>query len=573
MAGTLLTVCVLCAAATLRTGFGLHTINAIYGETIVIPCGIQEIIDNLLFGKWKYEQPGGTPEFVASRSAVKDTFKYDDVPEYNGRLNLSENYTLSISNARISDEKRFVCMLITADNVFEKQTTIKVFKQPSKPEIVNQAKFMETGKLNQLGECVAKDSYPDGNITWYRNSKVLVPVDGVVSMEWTKDKNSISGLHSMQSSLQYMATKEDINAQFTCIVTYYMPDGQESAVSEPALFNIYYPTEKVTIQVQSPKNTIKEGDNITLKCIGNGNPSPQEFLFYLPGQDEGIISSSAYTITDIRRNATGNYKCSLPDKNMIASTTVTVHYLDLSLIPSGEVTKQIGEALPVSCIPTASKNVSVIWMKDKSRILSQPSFKNLQYRDSGIYECETLLTAVDGLRKKKTLILTVEGKPQLKLSKKTNSDGKTKTITCHVDGFPKPEVHWSSLNNEMYINKTEETSFSNGKFSSKIIISPEDNITVTCIAENKLEKTTLSLNVSSISIPEQDEPNDKSGKYRCMVFLLPHQSSFMNFLRQSNFFMPLLLGLNQNVHESNEIKHGLKRLPSSCILTHKSLLL
>lgn len=42
------------------------------------------------------------------------------------------------------------------------------------------------------------------------------------------------------------------------------------------------PTEQVTIQVLPPKNAIKEGDNITLQCLGNGNPPPEEFMFYLP---------------------------------------------------------------------------------------------------------------------------------------------------------------------------------------------------------------------------------------------------------------------------------------------------
>lgn len=42
------------------------------------------------------------------------------------------------------------------------------------------------------------------------------------------------------------------------------------------------PTEKVTIQVLPQSSNIKEGDNITLKCSGNGNPPPQEFLFYIP---------------------------------------------------------------------------------------------------------------------------------------------------------------------------------------------------------------------------------------------------------------------------------------------------
>ncbi|XP_075051006.1 CD166 antigen isoform X1 [Mixophyes fleayi] len=507
-ASSFLTVCVLCAA-TLRTGFGLHTVSAIYGETINIPCG-QDKLDGLLFGKWKYEKPDGTAVFVATRSAVKNNFNFDDVPEYNGRLNLSENYTLSISNARISDEKRFVCMLITAENVFEEPTLIKVFKPPSKPEIINQPTFMETGNLNMVGDCVANDSYPDGNITWYRNGQVLLPIDGVVSIEPSKEKNATSGLHNMRSTLQYMSTKDDINADFSCAVTYYMPDGLAIMKSDPAVFDIYYPTEKVTIHVQSPKKTVKEGDNITLKCIGNGNPPPEEFLFYLPGQEEGLLSTSAYHITDIKRNATGDYKCSLINKIMIASTMVTVHYLDLTLTPSGDVTKQIGDSLSVSCIPSASKNVSVTWMKNQ-KILTQPSFTNLQYRDSGTYECETSLMEVDGLRRKKTLRLAVEGKPRIKLSKRTNADGKSKTIIYEVEGFPKPEVQCLSLGNGVYLNKTEETTVSYGKYSAKIIISPEENVTIICSAENKLGKETFSLNIFAISTPEPVEPNDRSG--------------------------------------------------------------
>ncbi|KAM4796639.1 CD166 antigen isoform 2-T2 [Rhinophrynus dorsalis] len=493
-AGTLLTICVLCAA-TLKTGFGLHTVSAVYGETIILPCG-QEIVDNLSFVKWKYEKPDGTTVHIASRSAVKNKFSYDDVPEYNGRLELSENYTLSISNAKISDEKRFVCMLITEDNVLEEPTIIKVFKPPSKPEILDQPQFLETGKLNKVGGCTAKDSYPDANITWYRNGVALLPEEGVVSIDFTPERNRTSGFYSIQSSLEYKATKEDIGAQFTCIVTYFMPSGQVSTESTPAVFDIYYPTEKVTMQVESAKKYIKEGDNITLKCIGNGNPPPQEFLFYLPGQEEGIVSSSAYTITDIRRNATGDYKCSLSNRNMMASTTVTVHYLDLSLTPSGEVTKQIGETLSVLCLPSASKNVSVTWMKDR-KALSTPSFKNLQYRDSGIYECEAVLMDIEGLRRRRTFSLTVEGNPRLRLSKNPHTDGKTKTISYEVEGFPKPEVHCSSLGNVLYLNKTEETALSNGKYSAKIIISPEENTTVTCVAENKLGREIRSVNVSA----------------------------------------------------------------------------
>ncbi|NXV76723.1 CD166 protein, partial [Atlantisia rogersi] len=488
---------------------GLYTVNAVYGDTITMPCRL-EVPDGLMFGKWKYEMPNGSPVFIAFRSSTKKNVQYDDVPDYKDRLSLSENYTLSIRDARISDEKRFVCMLVTEDDVSEEPTVVKVFKQPSQPEILHQADFLETEKLQKLGECVARDSYPEGNVTWYKNGRVLQPVEEAVVINLQNIVDKSTGLFTMTSSLQYMPTKEDANAKFSCVVTYFGPSGQKTIQSEPVVFDVHYPTEKVTIQVQSQSVTIKEGDNITLKCSGNGNPPPQEFLFYIPGETEGIRSSDTYIMTDVKRNATGEYKCSLTDKSMMDSTTITVHYLDLQLTPSGEVTKQIGEALPVSCTISSSRNATVFWIKDNTRMQTSPSFSSLQYQDAGNYICETALQEVEGLTKRKTLKLIVEGKPQIKMTKKTSLNKSYKTIVCHVEGFPKPAVQWTVTGSGSISNKAKETKYVNGKFSSKIIISPEENVTLTCIAENQLERTVTSLNVSAISIPESDEPEDRS---------------------------------------------------------------
>lgn len=509
-----LVFCLLISAAVLRPGLGWYTVNSAYGDTIVMPCRL-DVPQNLMFGKWKYEKPDGSPVFIAFRSSTKKSVQYDEVPEYKDRLSLSENYTLSISNAKISDEKRFVCMLVTEDNVFEAPTLVKVFKQPSKPEIVNRTAFLETQQLKKLGDCISRDSYPDGNITWYRHGKVLQPVDGEVAILFKKEIDPGTQLYTVTSSLEYKTTKSDIQMPFTCSVTYYGPSGQKTIYSEQAIFDIYYPTEQVTIQVLPPKNAIKEGDNITLQCLGNGNPPPEEFMFYLPGQAEGIRSSNTYTLTDVRRNATGDYKCSLIDqRNMAASTTITVHYLDLSLTPSGEVTKQIGDTLPVSCTISASRNATVVWMKDNIRLRSSPSFSSLHYQDAGNYVCETALQEVEGLKKRESLTLIVEGKPQIKMTKKTDPSGLSKTIICHVEGFPKPAIQWTITGSGSVINQTEESPYINGRYYSKIIISPEENVTLTCTAENQLERTVNSLNVSAISIPEHDEADDISDENR-----------------------------------------------------------
>ncbi|XP_048348359.1 CD166 antigen isoform X2 [Sphaerodactylus townsendi] len=496
-----------------RPGLGLYTVHTVYGDTIILPCRI-EVPDDLMFGKWKYEAANEAPVFIAFRSATKKNVYYDDLPEYKDRLTFFENYTLSISNARIGDEKRFVCMLVTEDNVFEEPTIVKVFKQPTQPTIVNQAAFLETEQIKMLGECISKEGYPEGNITWYKNGMVLKPVEGAVVINEQTNVDKANGLYIMISSLEYMPTKEDKNSYFTCTMTYHGPTGRETIRSEPAVFDIHYPTEKVRIQVVSQRNTIKEGDNITLRCLGNGNPPPEEFLFYIPGELEPIKSSNIYILSDVRRNASGEYGCSLIDKSLSDSTLITIHYLDLSLIPSGTVTKQIGEALPVSCTVSSSRNATLFWLKDNTRMRSSPSFSNLQYKDAGNYICETTLQEIEGLKKSQILTLIVEGKPQIKMSKRTSSDGTFKTISCHVEGYPKPAVQWTATGIGTLNNKTEETKYVDGKFSSKIKIAPEENVTLTCIAENQLERTITSLNVSAINFPEYDEPDERNNNNR-----------------------------------------------------------
>uniref|UniRef100_A0ABM5FX56 CD166 antigen isoform X3 n=1 Tax=Pogona vitticeps TaxID=103695 RepID=A0ABM5FX56_9SAUR len=499
------------SALCLRPGHGLHTVNTVYGDTIILPCHL-EIPNDLMFGKWKYEIANKPSEFIAFRSATKKNVQYDDVPEYKDRINLSENYTLSINNARISDEKKFVCMLVTEENVFEQPTIVKVFKQPSQPEIVSRAEFLETEQIKMLGQCVAKDGYPQGSLIWFKNGVVMQPVDGTVIIYEQTNVDKASGLYTLVSSLEYKATKDDTDVQFTCTVTYFGPAGQETIRSEPVVFDIHYPTERVKIEVISQKNTIKEGDNITLKCSGNGNPPPQEFLFYIPGEPEPIRTSSLYALIDVRRNASGEYRCSLTDESLMDSIIITVHYLDLSLIPNGEVVKQIGEALPVSCTISSSRNATISWLKDNARLRSIPSFSSLQYQDAGNYICETTLQEVEGLKKRQILTLIVQGKPQIKMSKRTSTDGSYKTVACHVEGFPKPAVQWTSTGG--VINKAKETKYINGKFTSKVRIAPEENVTLTCIAENQLERTVNSLNVSAISIPDSEDLEEKTDDNR-----------------------------------------------------------
>lgn len=84
-----------------------------------------------------------------------------------------------------------------------------------------------------------------------------------------------------------------------------------------------------------------EGDNMTLKCVADGNPAPTRFTFHLkvpashsfriraalraqgglnrskpmsPQEDVVTVeNANTYTITNVTRETSGKYKCSLTD--------------------------------------------------------------------------------------------------------------------------------------------------------------------------------------------------------------------------------------------------------------------
>uniref|UniRef100_A0ACB8FH33 Uncharacterized protein n=1 Tax=Sphaerodactylus townsendi TaxID=933632 RepID=A0ACB8FH33_9SAUR len=108
---------------------------------------------------------------------------------------------------------------------------------------------------------------------------------------------------------------------------------------------------------------------------------------------------------------------------------------------------------------------------------------------------------------------------------KENLRSKCQRERAQMEHLKQYRVMWKVIPNQQYngqplalepliIKQTEETKYVDGKFSSKIKIAPEENVTLTCIAENQLERTITSLNVSAINFPEYDEPDERNNNNR-----------------------------------------------------------
>ncbi|XP_040908047.1 CD166 antigen homolog A [Toxotes jaculatrix] len=493
MGSSALLFLVFLSTGTLDQVWGTDTVTALYGETIVIPCNNgAKAPDNLMFIKWKYERDDGTPGDLLIKQANQDQATVQATDDYAQRVSIDDKFSLLITRASLKDQKTFTCMVVSVTNLLEFPVSVLVHKKPSSVEIMDESEVLQRDKLTTVGTCVATDANPAATITWRKNGKPLAADGKAVVITPSMKVDPATGLSTTSSFLQYTATKEDTGPVFTCVSTHEQTSQETHLEPLP----IHYPSENINLQVLS-KSPIVEGDNVTLKCHGDGNPPPSSFFFHIKGQKMQVENTDSYTLTAISREAAGEYKCSLPDNEELeASQSIVVSYLDLSLSPTGKIVKTVGDVLSVKMEKNSSGDAKVSWTKN-GKAVKEPEFSKLMYADAGVYSCEVSMT---GLTRRQSFELVVEGKPVItSLKKHRADDGKHKVLTCEAEGVPEPSFQWS-------VNGTkEESTYINGKATHKLTVVPKVNLTVICSVSNRMGDDAMTINVSSVFKEEREE--------------------------------------------------------------------
>ncbi|KAM9319004.1 CD166 antigen homolog A-like [Pholidichthys leucotaenia] len=502
--------CALLVSALLHRVSALETVVGLYGETLEIPCNNNAIkAEKILLTKWKYDRGDGLSGDLLVKKNDQD-ITINPTDEYKGRVSLASNSSLLLSAAKLTDQRTFTCMVVGSEDIIEYPVNVVIYKLPAGLEISDKAEELEIGKFTKLGTCVVENASPAVNITWLKNNKPLAADGKGISIQASVMVDPVTGLLTTSSTLEYSAKKEDSDAQFTCST---QPSMGKELVSSPVTFTITYSTENIILQVTA-LDSLVEGDNLTLTCVADGSPPPTSFNFHLKGELVRVENSDTYTITNVSRDTSGEYKCSLiDDPSMEASENITVNYLDINLSPFGNIIKRVGEALVPALKIDSSGEAKVFWTKNNAKLDKEPKFSKLAYSDSGSYECEVTI----GVISRKTFFeLTVEGAPVIRhLSKQRSEDGQHKVLICEAEGSPKPAVSWS-------INGTllGESPFVNGKITHKIKVVPSANLTVSCTVSNEFGIDTQAINVSSlieeVRMDKQDQP-DESDQTKLVV--------------------------------------------------------
>uniref|UniRef100_A0A9J8B419 Activated leukocyte cell adhesion molecule b n=1 Tax=Cyprinus carpio carpio TaxID=630221 RepID=A0A9J8B419_CYPCA len=492
---TFLLMCLL-TVSLMNQVIGLETLTSKYGDTIEIPCNKGQLKEtDVTLVKWKYE--GGN---ILVKQLDQNATISPDV-NYKNRVSIKKDFSLVITQVTMTDQRTFTCMVVEKDDILEYPVQVTIYKVPSQPQITNLTTAMAVGKPTMLAQCRTEGASPAANITWFKNKTPLMTDRAAIKINTNVDVDKETRLSTTTSTLEYTAVKEDIDAKFTCQVQHIQSANMDSS---PLVFTVNYPTEKVDLQVVS-QGPFKEGDNVTLKCTADGNPPPSSYSFYINGEKK-TVDSNIYTLTNVTRENTGDYKCSLVDnEDIVASVPITVEYLDVVLSTTGKIVKKLGESLEVTVDIKASGAAQTSWKKGNAKLNSLSKFDKLTYSDSGMYEC---VVSMAGLKKTRTFELVVEGPPVIKNLIKERGEGMAKVLKCVAEGSPKPTVQWS-------VNGTSaESAYEHGKVTYSITIVPNGNLTVSCTASNVLGSDIKSIDVSAlVEDVTMDKQADQKDEY------------------------------------------------------------
>ncbi|KAM4590302.1 CD166 antigen homolog A-like [Fundulus diaphanus] len=474
---------------------GLETIIGMYGETVEIPCNIGDIkVEDITITKWKYDKEPTVPEYLL-RKRKNEEAVITATDKFKGRVSLAANLSLLLADAKLTDQHTFTCMVVYPGDLNEPSVklVVQIFllfitESPEAPFITNKAEALEIGKRTKLGTCIANNASPAANIIWLKNNKPLLSDGNRILINDTVVKQPGTGLLNVLSTLHYSAEKEDTGAQFSCKAEH---PRASNLVSPPETFTITYSTENIVLQVL-PTGSPVEGNDVTLKCVADGNPPPASFNFDLKGDVVKVENANTYTIINASRNNSGEYKCSLiDDPSMEATKNITVSFLDVKLNLNNTVIRRAGESLNLSLDIDSSAKPTVSWTKGGVKMNKEPKNTKLAYSDAGLYE---LVVTMGTLRRAASFHLIVEGAPVIRnLLKLHDKDGQRKVLICEAEGSPKPAVSWN-------INGTllDEKSFDNGTITHKIAVVPSANLSVTCTVSNSFGIDTRVINVSSL---------------------------------------------------------------------------
>ncbi|KAL3980475.1 ESCRT-I complex subunit pritein [Sarotherodon galilaeus] len=432
-------------------------VEVLKGQPATLPCTVTPLTTGTVV-EWYIDL--GTRTRIAFRQGKVRLV--DAGTPLTDRIDIGEDFTLTISSVKPSDELNFTCQVTDPAGSPDGTTSLKVFSEPEHPKLTtSQAISVGTPSSSEVGTCETKNGHPLPRIVWFRDAKPLPEVKDKREKTYmvTKQVTETSGLITVMSSLYMQPTKEDKDSEFYCTVEYSMPGNKiETKDSNRIKINLNYPSGTIKFSLFNTTVPVKEGDTVTMKCETDGNPQPL-FEFTKNGEDvqgkDGLL-----ILKSVKRSDAARYMCTALDFDidftLEETINLTVDYIDpVNLTPAESKVVMLGDKATWQCKTKASRSHTVQWKKG-SEVLSQSgtlSIQNVSYQNAGEYVCVGAVPSVPGLTSQASVNLTVKGKPAIDppAPVRVGKEGDKVTLMCVAYGLPSPNFTWKPSGGEQSI--------------------------------------------------------------------------------------------------------------------------
>ncbi|VVC26961.1 Immunoglobulin subtype,Immunoglobulin-like domain,Immunoglobulin-like fold,von Willebrand factor [Cinara cedri] len=245
-----------------------------------------------------------------------------------------------------------------------------------------------------------------------------------------------------------------------------------------------------------------EGEDYSMTCSGNGNPSPKMEWFFISSDHIFVYKGSRLIIFDATPSDSNLYTCRATNINGVAEKkyNIIVKVNTTKSLANESLTKTQSEDVTMKC---PFQNISVNWLKDGTNINSlvekRADVKHFSIKEQSlkIYDIEIADTAVYTCMNSNntyTFDLKVLFPPSfIKNPEETFMLKRNDTVLfdCMSDGYPTPKVVWKKKESVMPINQwtTSGVEFLENKQKLKIhSIDWVHNGTYSCYVRNDLGK-------------------------------------------------------------------------------------
>ncbi|XP_063154493.1 hemicentin-1 [Candoia aspera] len=412
------------------------------------------------------------------------------------RYSLSDNGSLHIHSAQVTDIGSYLCMATNVAGTERKRIDLHVHVPPCiAPGPVN---IIVTVNIQTTLPCETT-GIPKPAITWKKNGHVL---------NLDQNQNSFRLLSS--GSLVILSPTVENTALYECTVANEAGKDQRT----------------ISLMVEVPPSIADEvtdllvtkSSPIIIPCTASGVPMPTIHWtkngIKLPSRGNGfrILSSGAINISTAQLEHAGKYTCTAWNTAGSAHTHITLHVQEpptvrmqpgaLDVILNNPVLlpcEALGTPHPV--ISWQKEGVSVTTTGNKYTVLPSGSLQiaKAAAEDAGTYMCVAQNPAGTALGKIK---LKIQVPPAIKshLKEYVVVVDKPVTLLCEAEGFPSPVTAWQK-NGQLITESMRRRVLSTGALQI-VFVQPMDTGRYTCTATNMAGSSSSSMELTVLVPPK-----------------------------------------------------------------------